>query len=133
MATEPLHAVRACRKCGIIKPATTDYFHRHGKRWLRTVCRDCTVGQPGYSDRKIRERQAGIKVCRACETEKPHTAEQFVSKLGKLTPLCRQCNAEISKRRYEANRESALASRSEERRVETGCVRTCRSRWWPYP
>src|SRR3546814_13109607 len=33
-----------------------------------------------------------------------------VSKLGKLTPLCRQCNAEISKRRYEANRESALAS-----------------------
>src|SRR3546814_4524472 len=100
----------ACRKCRIKKTATTDYFYRQGKRWLRTVCRDCTVGQPGYSDRKIRERQAGIKVCRACETEKPHTAEHFVSKLGKLTPLCRQCNAEISKRRYEANRESALAS-----------------------
>src|SRR3546814_17451976 len=27
----------------------------------------------------------------------------------------------------------ATALRSEERRVGKECVRTCRSRWWPYP
>lgn len=49
------------------------------------------------------------KVCTKCGIEKPHTSDIFILKLGKLTPLCRQCNAAICKRRYEANRESAAA------------------------
>lgn len=58
MATEPLHAMRACRKCGI---------------------------------------------------EKPHDFETFIPKLGKLTALCRECNAADCKRRYETNREARKA------------------------
>lgn len=45
------------------------------------------------------------RVCRKCGIEKPHTPDIFVLKLGKLTPLCRQCNSDDCKRRYEANRE----------------------------
>lgn len=45
------------------------------------------------------------RVCRKCGIEKPHTRDNFVPKLGKLTPLCRDCNSADCKQRYQANRE----------------------------
>lgn len=109
MATKPIHPVRACRKCGIEKPATTDYFHRQGDRWLRTQCRDCATGIVGFSERQIAYRETGILACTKCAEERPHTSENFAMKLGKVTSLCRLCSAADCMRRYEENREARQA------------------------
>jgi 5-methylcytosine-specific restriction endonuclease McrA len=67
MATEPLHATKACTKCGI---------------------------------------------------EKPHDRGHFVLKLGKLTPLCRDCNKAVSRAYFERHRERMLAGFREARAAD---------------
>ena len=59
---------RTCKICGVSKPATAEFFHRHkgGKFGLRTDCKVCSyaahlaflAANPGYKDRLRAEHEA---------------------------------------------------------------------------
>ena len=77
---------KTCNKCGIMKPATDDYFPIRPNGNLWNSCRICRNERKGY------------KVCTNCKTEKPANRDYFGSTpRGGFRGKCRICMAAVTK------------------------------------
>lgn len=98
--------LKPCSKCGIPKPATSDYFYRsRGK--LRSICKDCRAVQRGAKRRVVQPcENPHDRRCSKCNRCFPATTEFFnrhrKDKLGLYT-ICKECHRSASLIRHRSN------------------------------
>ena len=88
-----------CKKCGVSKPATDEFFYFHAGK-AKAPCKECKriVGK-ARSLEISKQRQARAasmptitsKACSCCNISLPATNEYFHKKLSKLTSQCKKC------------------------------------------
>lgn len=111
MATQPIHPTRVCRKCGIEKPATLEFFFRNLRNGgLLAPCKECRkVGRRETYRRTITEPRLaarekwpeGCKRCRSCGQVKA-TVEFYAAAeclLG-VRPECKKCTVRFQSNSY---------------------------------
>lgn len=111
--------LKRCSKCGLEKPATTDFFCRRSSSidGLRYECKDCQ--QESQRDLRIRKGLCvrylpphGLKRCPKCGLDKPATVEFFGRNNGFLYTYCRPC---ASRRQTEIRKASPEKYKNQQR------------------
>lgn len=96
--TEDIVTQKRCARCGVVKPATHEYFTFDKSRadGFYYCCRECyrkpapPIGIP-----------EGCKLCTSCNTIYPATTEYFYARGNGVVPPCKVCKSEKRKKRLQ--------------------------------
>jgi 5-methylcytosine-specific restriction endonuclease McrA len=119
--------MRTCSKCGLVLPATTEFFCRHSEGYLRRQCRSCR-------NKLVREYFVRKPEKRAQYWQKTSTRDGFVERRKTYSAEYYEGHKEElrerARKRYADNREQCLATRLEWGRNHREYVSaTRRNRW----
>jgi len=125
--------LKRCSYCGEVKPMTTKYFHRGGKRvYLSSRCKVCvnSLARNGSPERVILKGQSKedilksypTKTCWSCKVEFERSPANFhsdVSQPDGLHGSCKACTRERN-RRWQASNPERVKVHSERRSYPNG-------------
>lgn len=93
MADDPVTPMKACRKCGIEKPETLEFFSRNGpsKRLLRNTCKPCYAAQTALWRAKNPEKYQAMKTRRIEKTKEERWTPEWELRFPLLRcPKCKE-------------------------------------------
>ncbi len=99
---------KLCPACQQMLPLTSFYCNRKGKDGYRLCCKICKK----LPKKLLEPTPEGYKRCSKCENIFLANAENFFphnETKDKLRPECKSCWSQLSKRRYQSNKEQARA------------------------
>ena len=102
---------KTCSKCGEEKPATTEYFHKHGK-YLRSVCKICVAEYHKQYYQANRETRAE-QIKQYNQANKEAIAEWRKQYRQANLEANREAKAEYDKQYRQANREVLIEQRKQ--------------------
>ena len=106
-------SLKACSKCGIEKPRTSEFFRLASKRGdgFENICKICKLSD--RSKKILSEIESGTRVCKQCGEEKSLSSFQKDSG-GRISTVgvCPSCQALNAKDRRDTNKASGDTTRT---------------------